>query len=402
MGRGLSTGAENVVKILHPFSLPRESLVYNFRMVSIEENKLFKALTPTELELLRKATREITFAAEQLIFKEGDAGDGIYFVKDGMVQISAVVGYGDLKVLTRIPAGELFGEMAVLDNQPRSASATAETVTTVYFINRAEWEQLLERAPRLAVLLVREVIRRLREFNTKYVREILESERLSLVGRFASSIVHDLKNPLNIIGISADMAGMSTATPESRQVAKVRIRKQVERISNMVNELLEFTQGSHTNFVLAQVDFKNFTEQLIEEISAEVALKSVRIEYINSPPSIPVRINPQRLSRVFHNLIGNAADAMSGGGVVRLRFTVNGAELVTELEDSGKGIAPQILDRLFQAFATYGKANGTGLGLSICKKIVQDHHGRIFARNVPNGGALFGFTLPLPKVEAKA
>ena len=63
-------------------------------------------------------TRELTFAANQIIFKEGDAGNGVYFVKEGLVQIQAVVGQGDLKVLSRIPPGELFGEMAVLDNQP--------------------------------------------------------------------------------------------------------------------------------------------------------------------------------------------------------------------------------------------------------------------------------------------
>jgi signal transduction histidine kinase len=370
-------------------------------MVSIEDNKLFAGLAAGELELLRAAAREMSFASDQLIFKEGDAGDGIYFVKDGLVQISAGVGYGDIKVLTRIRQGELFGEMAVLDNQPRSANATAEGATTVYFINRAEWEQLLERAPRLAAALVREISRRVREFNAKYVREVLESERLALVGRFASSIVHDLKNPLNIIGISADMASMPGATEESRQVSRVRIRKQVDRITTMVTELLEFTQGAHTNFVLAQVDYKNFTEQLIEEIRTEAALKSVAVEYLNAPPSVPVRINPQRLCRVFHNLVGNAADAMIGGGAVRLRFAVNGTELVTELEDTGKGIPPQMLDRLFQAFATYGKSNGTGLGLSICKKIVQDHKGRIYARNVPGGGALFGFTLPVPKAEPR-
>jgi signal transduction histidine kinase len=370
-------------------------------MVSIEENKIFRGLSPSDVEVLRGATREITFAPEQLIFKEGDEGDGIYFVKEGLVQIASGGGYGDLKILSRIRTGEVFGEMAVLDNQPRSASATAEGPTTVYFISRAGLDQLLERAPHLAMLLVREVNRRIREFNTKYVREVLESERLALVGRFASSIVHDLKNPLNIIGISADMASMPGATEESRQVSRVRIRKQVDRITTMVTELLEFTQGAHTNFVLAQVDFKNFTEQLIEDIRAEVSLKSVAIEYLNAPPSVPVRINPQRLCRVFHNLIGNAADAMTEGGTVKLRFALNPGEVVTELEDTGKGIPPQMLDRLFQAFATYGKSNGTGLGLSICKKIVQDHKGKIYARNVPGGGALFGFTLPVPKVEPR-
>jgi signal transduction histidine kinase len=145
------------------------------------------------------------------------------------------------------------------------------------------------------------------------------------------------------------------------------------------------------------IDYKSYVEQLIEEIQPEVALKSVAIEYLNPPPSIMMRIDPQRLSRVFHNLIGNAADSMSsGGGKVKLRFIENDKELVTEMQDTGKGIAPEILDRLFQAFATFGKANGTGLGLSICKKIVQDHQGKIYARNAPEGGAIFGFALPIP------
>jgi signal transduction histidine kinase len=371
-------------------------------MIELEANKLFRHLLPEEMEHLRGATRELTFAAEQPIFNQGDPGDGIYFIKDGSVLITTTVSTGDSKVLTKIAPGDLFGEMAVLDNEPRSASAMAETATTVYFISRPELLTLLDRTPRLASALVREISRRLRTFNDQYVREVFEAERLQLVGRFASSIVHDLKNPLNIIGISADMACMPSSTLESRQVAKVRIRKQVERISNMVNELLEFTQGAHTNFVLAQMTYKSFLEPLIEEIQQEVSLKSVKVEYVNPVPATLVRINPQRLSRVFHNLMGNAADAMAGGGTIKLRFIETPKEMITELEDTGKGIAPQILDRLFQAFATFGKANGTGLGLSICKKIVQDHKGRISARNVPNGGAIFSFTLPLASTEPKS
>jgi signal transduction histidine kinase len=371
-------------------------------MVPIESHTLFQELSGAELEHLRKSTRELSFASGQPIFNQGDAGDGIYFVKEGLVQISVMVGTGDTKVLSRIPPGELFGEMAMLDNGARSANAAAEQPTTVYFIGRTELMEILARSPRLASALIKEVIRRMRVFNDQYIREVFEAERLALVGRFASSIVHDLKNPLNIIGISSDMLCMSTATADARQTAKVRIRKQVDRISNMVNELLEFAQGAHNKFVLAPMDYRTFAEQLVEEIRPEVALKSVKIEYMNRPPAIQVRINPQRLSRVFHNLIGNAADAMPGGGTVRVQFAENDKEIVTEMQDSGKGIAPQVLDKLFQAFATYGKANGTGLGLSICKKIVHDHKGRIYARNIPQGGALFGFTLPVaPNGETK-
>ena len=94
-----------------------------------------------------------------------------------------------------------------------------------------------------------------------------------------------------------------------------------------------------------------------------------------------MQINPQRLSRVFHNLIQqrhrrHAFRRQESKFVSRLD---GDQEIVTEIEDSGPGIAPEIADRLFEAFATYGKANGTGLGLSICKKIVGDHKGRIYS-----------------------
>jgi two-component system sensor kinase FixL len=98
---------------------------------------------------------------------------------------------------------------------------------------------------------------------------------------------------------------------------------------------------------------------------------------------------------VFYNLVFNATDAMTSGGKIFVRFRMTENDVITEIEDSGPGIAPEIADRLFDAFATYGKAHGTGLGLSICKKIVEDHHGRIWARNEPGRGAVFAFSLPI-------
>jgi signal transduction histidine kinase len=370
-------------------------------MVPLESSHLFCELSAADIANVRKVTQERSFSPKQPIFNEGDPGDGIYVVKEGVVILAKVVAHGEARPISRAVEGDLFGEMAVLDDNVRSLGAVAEGTATVFFISRPDLQCLLESTPRLAAAIVREISKRMRDFNEKYTKEVLEGERLSLVGRFASSIVHDLKNPLNIIGISADMACMPSATPESRQVSKVRIRKQVDRISNMVNELLEFAQGSHTSVILARVDYSAFVRQLIEEIQPEVALKSVTVEYVNQPPAQLVQINPQRLARVFHNFIGNAADAMTGGGTVRLRFSVKDDQtVVTEFHDTGKGIPPQMLERLFQPFATYGKANGTGLGLSICKKIIQDHKGAVYARNAPEGGAVFGFTLPIPTIAA--
>ena len=85
---------------------------------------------------------------------------------------------------------------------------------------------------------------------------------------------------------------------------------------------------------------------------------------------------------------------MPEGGKIILRFQVSEKEVVTEVEDSGRGIAPEIAGQLFEVFVTHGKVHGTGLGLSICKRIIEDHHGWIAARNREGGGAIFSFGLP--------
>jgi len=193
------------------------------------------------------------------------------------------------------------------------------------------------------------------------------------------------------------MADMHQATPEHRQEAKVRIRKQVDRISDLINEILEFTQGTHNDFVPAPTDYGAFVRQLVEEIRLEIGLKSVELE-LDAPAQNPeLLLDPKRLRRVFENLIHNATDAMSEGGKVVVRILPEDQEVVTEIEDTGPGIAPEMAEHLFEAFATHGKAHGTGLGLSICKRIIQDHHGWIGARNKEGRGAVFSFGLPRPK-----
>jgi signal transduction histidine kinase len=361
----------------------------------LDRTKLFSALNETELRALREASVEREFPANHTIFHEGDPGDGIYIVSEGGVQISVVVGQGERRVLTRAGVGDFFGEMAVLDGDPRSASATTDQPTKVFFIVREKLLKLIESSPRLAVSLVREFSQKLREFNRQYVQEVLQAERFTLVGRFARSIVHDFKNPLNVIGLAAELMNMEKISPDMRKTATDRIHKQVDRLNNMISELLEFTRGSQQGVVLASHDFSKYMNELLEELRPETEQRGVKIVLRNEPPSVLVPMDGKRLLHVFTNLIHNAVDAMPGDGQVFLRFEVKPGEVTTEIEDTGSGIAPEILPRLFEPFATFGKAKGTGLGLSICKKIIDDHRGWITARNEPGRGAIFTFGLPL-------
>ncbi len=364
-------------------------------MVALESAELFCLLQPEELTSLRRVASEQSFTVGQEVFREGDPGDGAYVVKEGLVEISGQVNQDKRQVFSQIGPGGVFGEMAVIEQLPRSACATAALPSTVYFLPRAEVLSLIERSPALASALLQLISRRLREFNQHYLLEVVQVERLAAVGRFARSIVHDLKNPLNIISLTTDMFCKADASPELRASAQGRIQRQVGRINDLITDILQFSQGNQS-CARVPVSYATFLEALIAELQPELDLKSVHLNFAGAAPATILSLDVKRLRRVFINLVLNATDAMPSSGTITLRFSQDAREVVTEIADTGSGIAPEMQEKLFQPFATHGKGHGTGLGLSICKKIVEDHGGRIWARNDPAGGAVFAFSLPLP------
>src|SRR5205085_1242232 len=127
----------------------------------------------------------------------------------------------------------------------------------------AEALWMFEQSPRLLVALAREFSRRQRGMTLQYVNEVLEAERMSLIGRFAQSIVHDLKNPLNMIGLAADLGTSEDTPPAHRAEARAIIGKQLDRLSSMVHELLEFSRGSERGLDLVPTNYCDFVRQIV-------------------------------------------------------------------------------------------------------------------------------------------
>jgi len=366
-------------------------------MSSFSEKSLPGALG-AELAKIAANGRPRAYRAGEVVFPAGAPGDGFYIVQTGRVQLTAVVGDTEPRVLATVGPDDFFGEMAVLDEAPRSATATAEVDTVALFLDREALKQLLDTRPGLTLDLVREFSRRMRTLNQKYLDEIIQAERLGVVGRFAGTIVHDFKNPLTVISLAAELGcGENTSLP-LRTKAEQTISRQIDRITAMLQELIDFARPSGQKISLHPTAFAAFMAPLAEELGAECAARRVQLVLPEPPPAVEVRIEAQRLSRVFYNLVHNAVDAMRdlpGPGTITLRFVPADGALRIEVEDTGKGIAPEIAQKLFEPFATHGKQHGTGLGLSICRKIAEDHGGRIWAHSEPGRGALFCFTLPL-------
>lgn len=338
------------------------------------------------------------YSAGDVIFHEGEDGDGLYVIGAGIVQISARSTPERTHVLSRMEAGDYFGEMAIFDGGTRSASATALEDCELLFVPTEAVLELLERSPLLAASLVRDASLRMREFNRRFLQESLKAERLQMVERLARTIVHDFRNPLNVIGIAADMAAEESLSPDARRSARDRIRKQVEVLNRMMQELLDFARTVPTNAVLPKVNYAEFLQDILFELRPEAARRGVALAVEGPLPAVRLRIDPPRLTRVFNNLYANAFDAMSGreDAQLTLRFRVEEDRVITELADNGRGIPADHQPHLFEPFFTFGKAHGTGLGLAICERIVKEHGGTIAVESRPDEGAVFRFTLPMP------
>ncbi|MCF7669015.1 MAG: cyclic nucleotide-binding domain-containing protein [Verrucomicrobia bacterium] len=368
-------------------------------MHNLSSIDLFKDMPDEELDTLERAAESKSIPAGKLIFTQGEPCDGLYLIKKGKVLIQVETEQKDQLTIKTLGPDEVFGEMALVDLEPRSASAIADTNLEALLFPRKSVEALLSRSPRLAIAITKQISLRMREFNHQYINQVLKTERLSLVSKLAASIVHDFKNPLGIIGVATDISNADAATPEQRALSAKRIHEQIERLTGMVNELLEFTRGSKEPSILSKIHYPSLIENLLKTIGTEIRNNSISLCLKNPTPDVDLLMHPRRIQHLLQNLISNAVDAMPGGGEITIGFELLPREVVTYIEDNGDGISNEILDHLFEPFATYGKSHGTGLGLSICKKIVEDHHGWINAKNRPDGGAVFAFGLPLPKSE---
>ena len=369
-------------------------------MIALEESRLCRHLNPADRQLVKERVVPKEFPAGSCIFEEGAAGDGLYIILEGEVDITARSTPDRQHVLSRMEVGDYFGEMSIFDGGARSAGAYARQDCILRFLPAATVVELLQRSPVLAASVVRDASLRMRDFNRRFLRESLKVERLALMERVARTIVHDFRNPLNVIGIAAEMAADPKSSPATRVAAKDRIRDQVEVLDGMLEELIDFTKTSSQDVLLPRMRYSVFLERTISELRVSADQRGIQIKVGSPLPDVPVRMNPTRFVRVFTNLCENAFDAMSGrpDAQLTLEFEVTEHSVITSVIDNGPGIAEEHVTHLFEPFFTFGKIHGTGLGLAICERIVNEHGGHITVVGNNGSGATFRFDLPLAKM----
>jgi signal transduction histidine kinase len=223
--------------------------------------------------------------------------------------------------------------------------------------------------------------------------ELLKRERLATIGQMASSIVHDLRNPLAAIATAAEMLQRDSLALERRKTLVESQQRAAQRMQEMLSELLDFTRGNY-HLELEHHRLACLVERALNSVNATRA--GVQVE-VQIPTDLIVTADGERLRRVFENLLNNAVQALSNQTTPR-QITIGAVSLEqairVDVTDSGPGVPLEIRDRLFEPFVSQGKLGGTGLGLAIAKSIIEAHGGIIGLETSTEHGADFYFLLP--------
>jgi hypothetical protein len=232
-------------------------------------------------------------------------------------------------------------------------------------------------------------------------QRLVQADKLSSIGLLAAGVAHEVNTPLAVISTYAQMLAkqMAEDAPQKTLILD-KIAKQTFRASEIVNSLLNFSRTSSTSF--GDVNLNKVIQETLSLLEHQLQKSGVQIKSELDASLPPIHGNTGKLQQVFLNLFLNARDAMASGGTLEVRTWRDGASVKAEVADSGHGIAPEHLRRIYDPFfTTKGAHKGTGLGLSVTYGIIQEHGGSIEVTNRPDGGARFRLELPVSRAAAR-
>jgi signal transduction histidine kinase len=379
----------------------------------------FQALASGGLNLSTEAP--MICAPGEIICREGEPGDALFLIRSGHAAI--VKGSFDAPiVLACRGAGEFIGEMALLENLPRSASVVTLDEVYLYHVTRDDFQRMLTYSTKLDLGMLRKLSSRLREADdlittTTHARRSLrtqvdelaaEKQQLVELQRLREEttdlVVHDLRNPLHSIMGAAGMLQMilpPTVVQDNHDLFNL-INNNCERMQRLVDSLLDISRMElgETELTLEQTNLAQLIQAAVSRVSPMMQARGIASSVFMSAHLPPIKIDADMIDRVVVNLLDNAIKFTPGGGQISVAAEPHADHVAVSITDTGHGIPPEQRPHVFERFSrgtTDGSSSrGFGLGLTFCKLAVEAHGGRIWVEDGDGGvGCKSIFILPL-------
>jgi NNP family nitrate/nitrite transporter-like MFS transporter len=382
---------------------------------------LFSNLPPEELVHLAEIGRYISVKADEVVFMEGDPGDTAYVILDGDVDIRRAADV----VIATLGKGEVFGELALIDGQPRSASAVARLDCEMFLIERDEFIRVLSGTPRMLGDFMVGLSTRLRETNAAFYEATIKQERLQSAGelerhrqisQMVAGVAHEINTPIGIANHAASII------VEDLQPDMLDALAKDDQAKYALGDLAEAAKLIANNIARADAlirSFKNLSVHQAADQRETISLATLNEEVLGlygikaKTSGIELRFDnqladdaswdgfPGLYSQVLLNLLSNSAlygYGPDGEGAIDIVLSQAGSDRYRlSVTDHGRGIDTDNMARVWEPFFTTGRdIGGSGLGLAIVRNIVTGSFGgTIEIESEPDKGTTVWFEFPI-------
>ena len=218
------------------------------------------------------------------------------------------------------------------------------------------------------------------------------AEKLALVGELAAGMAHEIRNPLTTIKGFADLLKSKPKYKDDIEILDL-LSGGVDHIEGIVRETLLLARPQKME--VGKVNLAALTEETFSFMKNEALLREINLELVRGDAALIVEGDELHLKQILINIIKNSLEATSAGGYVKIKLEKTDPKTAKiEIEDNGRGMAPEVLDKAGRPFFTT-KPNGTGLGLSVCRRIIEEHKGSLNIESKPGRGTVVEISLPL-------
>ncbi len=373
----------------------------------------FPHLTPDDVDLLEAHIERKTYPADTCLCKEGEIGEIFYVLESGTVNIFIEISPEENLNIKQLAPGGSFGEMALVADQPRSATARTATECTVLEIDKHTLETVLTNNPRLLLSLMRRVSRNLWDNDRRTIQVMqrkndvlaqayarLEAQT-KLRTEFITTLSHELRTPLTAAQGFLHFINSGSMPEQQTAQALATVTRNIEQVVAITNSLIILHEMDLITPQITPVNLVPLVNNVIHKVTSHRELLPSAV--VNTLPDNfgTVPADASGLSLVLHALVDNAVK-FSQDSPVTVSAERQDETIIINVIDQGLGMSEETLEHVFEPYFKLGGAHtdrlfdGLGIGLAIAKFIVERHNGRITVASQEGEGSTFSVYLPAP------